>query len=67
MEDSGAFARPGHSRGYKASTEEEDASMLRLGQDFQDSECLLISEVKILLEAQRDTKIKENKALTKQV
>ncbi|PVZ98055.1 hypothetical protein BB558_005960 [Smittium angustum] len=34
MEDSGAFARPGHSRGYKASTEEEDASMLRLGQGY---------------------------------
>ncbi|PVU96102.1 hypothetical protein BB561_001386 [Smittium simulii] len=44
--------------------EEEDAASLKLGKDFQNVECLLISEVKILLEAQRDSKVKENKALT---
>ncbi|KAJ2521830.1 RNA polymerase B [Coemansia sp. RSA 2049] len=31
---------------------ELDAGKLELGEDFQDAECLLISEVKVLLEAQ---------------
>ncbi|KAJ1740854.1 RNA polymerase B [Coemansia sp. RSA 1085] len=39
-----------------------DAAKLDLGADFQDAECLLISEVKVLLEAQYDTK-KEEKSL----
>ncbi|KAJ2764862.1 RNA polymerase B, partial [Coemansia nantahalensis] len=44
-------------------TEESlDAARLELGVDFQDAECLLISEVKVLLEAQYDSK-KEEKNL----
>ncbi|KAI9505319.1 RNA polymerase B [Coemansia spiralis] len=31
-----------------------DAAKLELGEEFQDAECLLISEVKVLLEAQYD-------------
>ncbi|KAJ2458805.1 RNA polymerase B [Coemansia sp. RSA 2424] len=40
-----------------------DAGVLELGEDFQDAECLLISEVKVLLEAQYESK-KEEKNLT---
>ncbi|KAJ2777160.1 RNA polymerase B [Coemansia javaensis] len=39
-----------------------DAARLELGVDFQDAECLLISEVKVLLEAQYDSK-KDEKSL----
>ncbi|KAJ2719283.1 RNA polymerase B [Coemansia sp. Benny D115] len=42
--------------------EKLDAATLDLGADFQDAECLLISEVKVLLEAQYDNK-KEEKNL----
>ncbi|PVV03112.1 hypothetical protein BB560_002420 [Smittium megazygosporum] len=45
-------------------TEDEDASLLKLGPDFQNADCLLISEVKILLETQRNAKIKENKKIS---
>ncbi|KAI8321065.1 P-loop containing nucleoside triphosphate hydrolase protein, partial [Martensiomyces pterosporus] len=43
--------------------EDEDAAKLQLGEDFQDADCLLISEVRILLEAQYDNK-KEDKSMT---
>ncbi|KAI7834017.1 HRDC-like protein [Kickxella alabastrina] len=39
-----------------------DAARLELGDDFQEAECLLISEVRVLLEAQYDAK-KEDKNL----
>ncbi|KAJ2325058.1 RNA polymerase B [Coemansia sp. RSA 2702] len=39
-----------------------DAAKLELGVDFHDAECLLISEVKVLLEAQYDNK-KDEKTL----
>ncbi|KAJ2486186.1 DNA-directed RNA polymerase II subunit rpb4 [Coemansia sp. RSA 2050] len=49
---------------YRSCTEEIlDAGKLKLGEDFQDAECLLISEVKVLLEAQYESK-KEEKSLT---
>jgi DNA-directed RNA polymerase II subunit RPB4 len=42
---------PVKSLSKKARTiEEEDASQLRFGEEFQDSQCLMISEVAILLE-----------------
>ncbi|KAJ1956926.1 DNA directed RNA polymerase II polypeptide D-like protein [Linderina pennispora] len=44
-------------------TDDEDAAKLKLGEDFQYADCLLISEVRILLEAQYDTK-KEDKTIT---
>ncbi|KAJ1955740.1 RNA polymerase B [Dipsacomyces acuminosporus] len=44
-------------------TEDEDAGKLQLGEDFQDADCLLISEVRILLEAQYENK-KEDKSIT---
>ncbi|KAJ2485110.1 RNA polymerase B [Coemansia sp. RSA 2320] len=37
-----------------------DAGKLELGEDFQDAECLLISEVKVLLEAQYESKKEES-------
>ncbi|OMJ29627.1 DNA-directed RNA polymerase II subunit 4 [Smittium culicis] len=49
---------------FKGLTEEEDASVLKLGSDFSNCECLLVSEVKILLEAQKEAKLKENKTIT---
>ncbi|KAJ1920405.1 RNA polymerase B [Mycoemilia scoparia] len=39
--------------------EEENASKLQLGPDFNNEECLLISELKILLEAQIESKTRE--------
>ncbi|KAJ2027248.1 RNA polymerase B [Coemansia sp. S610] len=53
--------RAGRKQGpYRPRTEETlDAGKLELGEDFQDAECLLISEVKVLLEAQYESKKKE--------
>ncbi|ORX95239.1 DNA-directed RNA polymerase II subunit RPB4 [Basidiobolus meristosporus CBS 931.73] len=50
----------------RGQVEEEDASQLKLGEEFQNAQCLFISEVKILLEAQRDAKVDEvgEKSLT---
>ncbi|KAJ1911464.1 DNA-directed RNA polymerase II subunit rpb4, partial [Coemansia sp. S17] len=56
-----AAKRPGP---YRPRAEETlDAGKLELGEVFQDAECLLISEVKVLLEAQYESK-KEEKNLT---
>ncbi|KAJ2103664.1 RNA polymerase B [Coemansia sp. S100] len=56
-----AGKRPGP---YRPRAEETlDAGKLELGEVFQDAECLLISEVKVLLEAQYESK-KEEKNLT---
>ncbi|KAJ2104202.1 RNA polymerase B [Coemansia sp. S142-1] len=61
-----AGKRPGP---YRPRAEETlDAGKLELGEVFQDAECLLISEVKVLLEAHRYTNrdtIKEVRALLK--
>ncbi|KAF9284302.1 HRDC-like protein [Linnemannia elongata] len=38
-------------RPHKGVIEDEDASTLKLGADFQDAHCLFVSEVKILLDA----------------
>ncbi|KAJ2481597.1 RNA polymerase B [Coemansia sp. RSA 2131] len=55
--------RMSHARPSRPQNEESlDAAKLELGEDFHDAECLLISEVKVLLEAQYDSK-KEEKNL----
>ncbi|KAJ1984328.1 RNA polymerase B [Dimargaris cristalligena] len=48
-------------RGY---IQEEDAAKLVLGDDFQNEQCLFISEVKILLDAQREIKAGGDKNVT---
>ncbi|KAJ1918464.1 RNA polymerase B [Tieghemiomyces parasiticus] len=48
-------------RGY---VQEEDAAKLILGDDFQEEQCLFISEVKILLDAQRESKTSGDKNVT---
>ncbi|KAI8069723.1 HRDC-like protein [Gongronella butleri] len=40
----------------RGGTEQEDASILRLGEEFDNAQCLYTSEVRILLEAQVDSK-----------
>lgn len=40
----------------KPQTQQEDANLRQFGPEFQDVQCLLISEVKVLLEVQRDQK-----------
>ncbi|KAI8871400.1 RNA polymerase II, partial [Ramicandelaber brevisporus] len=47
-------------RAAKRITETEDAAMLKLGEEFDKAECLMLSEVKLLLEADRETKIKKS-------
>ncbi|KAI8074242.1 HRDC-like protein [Gilbertella persicaria] len=40
----------------RGGTEQEDASILKLGDEFENAQCLYISEVRIILEAQQDSK-----------
>ncbi|KAH6563861.1 hypothetical protein BASA50_008728 [Batrachochytrium salamandrivorans] len=40
--------------------EEEDANLSKFGPEFQDVQCLLISEVRVLLEVAKDRKRKES-------
>ncbi|KAJ1980821.1 RNA polymerase B [Dimargaris xerosporica] len=44
--------------------QEEDAARLILGDDFAEEQCLFISEVKILLDAQRENKVGSDKNAT---
>ncbi|KAJ1675226.1 RNA polymerase B [Spiromyces aspiralis] len=52
------FQRPG------GIVEEENAAKLQLGPDFNNEDCLLISELKILLEAQKESKAKDDSRIT---
>lgn len=38
--------------------QEEDANLMRLGLEFQNIQCLMISEVKLLLDAKTESKRK---------
>ena len=40
--------------GRKSAVDEEDASELRLGPDFNEANCLSLAEVKIVIESKRD-------------
>ncbi|KAI9285872.1 HRDC-like protein [Umbelopsis sp. AD052] len=40
----------------RGANEEQDAAQLKLGEEFQNAHCLFISELNILLEAQRESK-----------
>ncbi|KAI8362733.1 HRDC-like protein [Choanephora cucurbitarum] len=40
----------------RGGTDQEDASILKLGDEFENAQCLYISEVRIILEAQQDSK-----------
>ncbi|KAK4509174.1 uncharacterized protein ATC70_007524 [Mucor velutinosus] len=40
----------------RGGTDQEDASNLKLGEEFDGAQCLYISEVRIILEAQEDSK-----------
>ncbi|KAI8983533.1 HRDC-like protein [Pilobolus umbonatus] len=40
----------------RGGTDQEDAATLKLGEEFVNSQCLYISEVRIILEAQEDSK-----------
>ncbi|KAI8645529.1 DNA-directed RNA polymerase II subunit RPB4 [Parasitella parasitica] len=40
----------------RGGTDQEDASTLKLGDEFEGAQCLYISEVRIILEAQEDSK-----------
>ncbi|ORZ19057.1 HRDC-like protein [Absidia repens] len=46
----------GHRHLRRGGPEQEDASILKLGEEFENSQCLYISEVRILLEAQSEAK-----------
>ncbi|ORY99899.1 HRDC-like protein [Syncephalastrum racemosum] len=41
----------------RGAQDHEDATTLNLGEEFQNTQCLFISEVRILLEAQEDSKL----------
>ncbi|KAL2915962.1 RNA polymerase B [Polyrhizophydium stewartii] len=47
-------------RKRRQAQEEEDANQVKLGPDFQTVDCLLISEVKVLLDIARDRKRRES-------
>ncbi|GAA5801500.1 hypothetical protein HPULCUR_006948 [Helicostylum pulchrum] len=40
----------------RGGADQEDASILKLGPEFENAQCLYISEVRIILEAQEDSK-----------
>ncbi|KAI8099107.1 HRDC-like protein [Halteromyces radiatus] len=56
----------GHRHLRRGGPEQEDASILKLGEEFDKSQCLYISEVRILLEAQEESKEsgKESRPIT---
>ncbi|KAL1930718.1 hypothetical protein VTP01DRAFT_10880 [Rhizomucor pusillus] len=45
-----------HRRLRRGATEIEDAATLNLGEDFENTQCLFISEVRILMEVQEESK-----------
>ncbi|ORX82879.1 DNA-directed RNA polymerase II subunit RPB4 [Anaeromyces robustus] len=40
--------------------EEDDASKLKFGEEFQNTQCLFIAEVKVLMEVQKHNRLSEN-------